>query len=64
METNLRIGDEAKASKIRILNSNTELIVPNSSTTPVSNPEPTNILDFPDTIQVYNISQVMTQDKV
>ena len=64
METDLRTGDDVKASKIRITNRETKLVVLNASIIPVSNPEPSYILNCSNNINVGHISKFMTWNKI
>ena len=59
---NLNIGDEAKASKRIVLNSSNELIVPYPSITPISDPEPSDILDCTENVGIEEMFRIMTQN--
>ena len=51
-------------TKIRIMNSDTEVVVPSSSITSINDPEPSDILQCPDTIDAVNMTEVMSREKI
>ena len=58
------IDDNNEATtKIRIMNTNTEVVVPSSSITAINDPEPSDILQCPDTIDAASMTEVMSREK-
>ena len=56
--------DKQPTSKIRVLNSDKEFIVPNASIESITSPEPSDILQHPMKTNVDHIAEVMHRDKI
>ena len=51
-------------TKIRVMNSDTEVVVPSSSITSINDPEPSDVLQCPDTIDAASVTEVMSREKI
>ena len=63
-KTNEINNNNESTTKIRIMNTNTEAVVPSSSTTVINDLEPSDILQCQDTIDAASMTEVMSRSKI